>query len=79
LNRCLVLKVDEGREQTRAIHDRQREAQTLEGLLGRAERQRVLERHQNAQRLIEPLLVAITFARELGFMDTQTRTRRVFP
>jgi hypothetical protein len=79
LNRCLVLTVDEGREQTRAIHDRQREAQTLEGLLGRAERERVLERHQNAQRLIEPLLVANPFARELGFLDTQTRTRRDFP
>ena len=25
LNRCVVLTVDEGREQTRAIHDRQRE------------------------------------------------------
>src|SRR6478609_1538858 len=34
LNRCLVLTVDEGREQTRAIHSRQREAQTLEGLVG---------------------------------------------
>ena len=40
LNRCLVLTVDEGREQTRAIHARQREAQTLEGLLARQERQR---------------------------------------
>ncbi len=26
LNRCLVLTVDEGREQTRAIHERQRES-----------------------------------------------------
>ena len=29
LNRCLVLSVDEGREQTRAIHARQRTAETL--------------------------------------------------
>ena len=28
LNRCLVLSVDEGREQTRAIHEAQREART---------------------------------------------------
>ena len=33
LNRCLVLTVDEDREQTQAIHRMQREAQTLEGLL----------------------------------------------
>ncbi len=35
LNRCLVLTVDEDREQTRAIHRLQREKQTLEGLLAR--------------------------------------------
>src|SRR5690606_6442544 len=33
LNRCIVLSVDEGREQTRAIHARQRRAQTLAGVL----------------------------------------------
>ena len=32
VNRCIVLTVDEDREQTRAIHQKQREAQTLEGL-----------------------------------------------
>lgn len=79
LNRCLVLTVDEGREQTRAIHERQREAQTLEGLLARAERQHLLTLHQNAQRLLRPLLVANPYAKELRFLDTQTRTRRDFP
>src|SRR5690606_28271126 len=33
LNRCLVLTVDETREQTRAIHEAQRQSETLEGLL----------------------------------------------
>ena len=42
LNRCLVLTVDEDREQTQAIHRLQREAQTLEGLLARQERRRDL-------------------------------------
>ncbi|HUZ39267.1 MAG TPA: toprim domain-containing protein, partial [Streptosporangiaceae bacterium] len=41
LNRCLVLTVDEGREQARAIHDRQRAAQTLDGLLAGAEAEAV--------------------------------------
>ena len=40
LNRCLVLTVDEGREQTRAIHARQRTGETLEGLLRRREKGR---------------------------------------
>ncbi len=38
LNRCLVLTVDEDRDQTRAIHHAQRRAQTLEGLAARTER-----------------------------------------
>ena len=79
LNRCLVLTVDEGREQTRAIHRRQREAQTLEGLIAKRERARIERLHQNAQRLIRPLLVSNPYARELTFLDHQTRTRRDFP
>jgi len=76
LNRCLVLTVDESREQTQAIHERQRHAQTLEGLLKHQERSRLMHLHQNAQRLIRPLLVANPFAEELSFCDGQTRTRR---
>ncbi len=76
LNRCLVLTVDEDREQTRAIHRRQRERQTLEGLLADHERERILAVHRNAQRLLRPLLVANPYARALTFLDTRTRTRR---
>jgi DNA primase catalytic core len=76
LNRCLVLTVNEDREQTRAIHRLQRERQTLEGLLLRQERDEILRVHRNAQRLLRPLLVANPFARELTFLDHRTRTRR---
>jgi hypothetical protein len=41
MNRCVVLAVDEEREQTRAIHRLQRERQTLEGL-ARVDRERTL-------------------------------------
>jgi len=76
LNRCLVLTVDEGRQQTRAIHERQRLAQTLEGLLAKQERGRLQALHQNAQRLLQPLFVANPFAQDLHFADHATRTRR---
>ena len=76
LNRCLVLTVDEDRKQTQAIHKKQREAQTLEGLLAKQEREAVLKVHQNAQRLLKPLFAANPYARELTFLDSQTRTRR---
>jgi DNA primase len=76
LNRCLVLTVNEEREQTQAIHRVQREAQTLEGLLKRRERDAILAVHRNAQRLLKPVFVANPYARELTFLDGQTRTRR---
>ena len=76
LNRCIVLTVDEGRAQTRAIHALQREAQTLEGLLAKHDRTRIRKLHRNAQRLLKPLAVVNPHAKELTFLDHQTRTRR---
>ena len=78
-NRFLILTVNEGREQTQAIHRRQREDWTREGLLARRARQRVMKRQQNAQRLLEHLGVMILEARVLTFPDEQTRTRRDQP
>ena len=76
LNRCLVLSVDEGREQTRAIHARQRTAETLSGMLAKRARERVVKLHRDAQRMLRPLVVVNPFAEELGFLDHATRTRR---
>ena len=61
LNRCLVLSVNEDREQTQAIHKLQREQQTLAGLIRRQQRRDIIRRHQNAQRLLKPLFVVNPF------------------
>jgi len=76
LNRCLVLTIDEGRQQTRAIHAAQRSRRTLAGLLAKTEREAILALHQNAQRLLEPLAVVNPYADRLTFLDDRTRTRR---
>jgi len=76
LNRCLVLTVDEGREQTAAIHRLQRERETLAGLLRKEARSQVLATHRAAQRLLRPLAVVNPFAEQLTFLDDRTRTRR---
>jgi DNA primase catalytic core len=76
LNRCLVISVDEGEEQTLAIHARQRRAETLEGRLEREDRLRIRRLHRNAQRLLEPILVVNPYAPELDFASHVTRTRR---
>jgi hypothetical protein len=75
-NRCLVLSVDESREQTKAIHELQRRKRTLEGLLARARRAELQGLHANAQRLLRPLGVLNPYATRLTFPDTATRLRR---
>jgi DNA primase catalytic core len=76
LNRCLVLTIDEGRQQTAAIHAAQRERRTLAGLAARAEREQLLKLHQDAQRLLQPLAIVNPYAHRLTFLDDRTRTRR---
>lgn len=76
MNRCLVLAVDEGREQTRNIHQRQRDKRTLEGLLAKHQKNHLIQLHQNAQRLLRPLEVLNPYAQYLTFPDQTTRLRR---
>jgi len=76
MNRCLVLSVDEGREQTAAIHRQQRLHRTLEGLIARERKRELLALHRNAQRVLRPLAVVNPYADRLTFLDDRTRTRR---
>ena len=76
MNRCLVLTVDESTEQTERIHQLQREARTIEGILAREKRRDIQTLLQNAQRLLRPMRIANPFARHLTFTSGRTRTRR---
>jgi DNA primase len=76
MNRCLVLSVDEHRDQTRAIHQLQRQRRTLAGLQKKHEKQAILTVHKNAQRLLRSLAVVNPYADQLTFLDDRTRTRR---
>jgi DNA primase catalytic core len=75
-NRCLTLAVDESAEQTGRIHQLQRERRTLAGLIARAERQDVLKKLRNAQRLLLPVDVLNPYAPGLTFATARTRNRR---
>ena len=75
-NRLLVLAVDEGRAQTRAVQSAQRDAETLAGLVARTQRQEVVATHTAAQRLLAPVAVVNPHAPMLGFSDRATRHRR---
>jgi len=76
MNRCLVLSVNESREQTQAIHALQRGRETLAGLLAREEAGAIRTLHRNAQSLLGGVHVVNPFADSLTFLDAKTRTRR---
>jgi DNA primase len=75
-NRCLVLTIDESREQTAAIQARQRASRTLAGLQARHRAGAVLDTHRVAQSLLKPLAVVNPYAEQLGFADDRVRLRR---
>ena len=76
MNRCLVLTVDESRQQTERIHRLQREARTVAGIVATGKRRAILETLINAQRLLKPCRIANDFAPLLTFTSERTRTRR---
>lgn len=76
LNRCLVLTINESREQTEAIHRRQRQARTLSGLLAGKEAEAIRSVHRAAQTLLRPLAVVNPYAEALTFRSESTRLRR---
>ena len=76
-SRTLTISIDESREQTEAIHAKQRSARTLEGRVEQHKRKAVTSRHHNAQRLLEgALLVVNNYADQLTFPSDRIRYRR---
>ena len=75
-NRFIILTVDESKEMTERILQKQRESDTLEGLIKKAETEHITRRHHNAQRLLRPLHVINPFAGHLTFPSESLRARR---
>jgi DNA primase len=76
-SRAFLVNADESREQTRRIHEAQREKYSLER--HSKERQvipRIIEAHHAAQRLLAPRVIVNPFASKLVFPDALMRSRR---
>ena len=76
VNRCLLLSVDESRDQTGAIQRRQRDRRTLQSQLAGEHADQIRSLHRNAQRCLQPLKVYNPYAPQLTFANTRTRLRR---
>jgi hypothetical protein len=76
LSRCIVLHVDESREQTEAILHQQRFDRTLEGKRHKRRLQKTYQLHHNAQRLLRPVDVYNPYSQGLSFAAEQRLARR---
>jgi len=75
-NRFVTLTIDESKEMTERILQKQRERQTLAGLLKKVETEQITKRHHNAQRLLRPLCVINPYAELLTYPAETLRARR---
>jgi DNA primase catalytic core len=75
-SRFICISIDETREMTERIHKIQREEDTLQGLLRRIKKERIIRKHQNAQRLLNPLYVVNPYSPYLSFPTYTLRSRR---
>jgi DNA primase catalytic core len=75
-SRCFEIPLDESPEQTRRIHQRQRELKSVKRLLVTDTREKIQLRHHNAQRLLESIPVVIPYVELLTFPDLWLRSRR---
>jgi hypothetical protein len=76
LNRCLILAVDESKEQTQAIQHRQRILHSRSGRDKQNTAPTLQAQHRNAQRLLRPLAVTNDLEATTAFPCHRTRHRR---
>lgn len=74
--RCFEIYLDESIEQTRKIHQAQREAKTAAGLIRKNRVEGIKKLHHNAQRLLKTVPVNNPYALLLDFPADSLRTRR---
>lgn len=78
-SRFIITSVDESSEQTRAILAAQRQGHTLEGLLRKAERKKIVARHHAFQRMLKPIAVLNPFEPLLRYGEDRLVFRRENP
>ena len=78
-SRFITLSIDESREQTKRVLQYQRESYTLEGFFRKKEKQQIIERHHNFQRLLKPVSVFNPYAKLLTYLDDRVLVRCEHP
>lgn len=75
-SRCFMLYADESKEQTRRVHESQRERWGMKRLELSSKTGEIMKRHQNAQRLLQLVVVVNPLVEFIDFPTDQLRSRR---
>ena len=75
-NRCLLLTINESREQTKRIQNMQREARTIQGIRRSIAKEKIARLHHNVQRLIRQINIVNPYSQYLTYKDTKHSYRR---
>jgi DNA primase catalytic core len=75
-NRCFEIYLDESQEQTKRVQYQQKISHSLQGWKIDTLKDTIKRKHQNAQRLLEPIKVIIPYIELLDFPSDWIRTRR---
>jgi energy-coupling factor transporter ATP-binding protein EcfA2 len=75
-SRFMVLTIDESAKMTKAIHEKQRQARSLAGLIRNTKAAAVISKHHSAQRLLRPIAVVNNYDRYLSYPSDNLITRR---
>jgi hypothetical protein len=74
--RCFEITLDESQEQTERIQQAQRSRRLFSRINLHSQAEAICQRHHNAQRLLQPVLIFIPYADKLTFPSRKLRNRR---
>ena len=75
-SRFVFISIDESEEMTKKILAKQRQSQTMEGMINKLKAGQIIKKHQDANRLLKPLCVFNPYADLLTFTSKSLRARR---
>jgi len=75
-SRFVFISIDESEQMTKKILAKQRQSQTMEGMISRLKSAEIIKKHKSANKLLKPLHVFNPYAELLTFTSRSLRARR---
>jgi len=75
-SRFMFISIDESEDMTKKVLAKQRQSQTMEGMLNKLKSDEIIKKHQNANNLLKPLYMFNPYAELLTFTCKSLRARR---